>query len=162
MLTHSLQSANLNCHNKDWTLSDRFLCTDTYFKLSGASELHENGFQMEKQQPFTQIIWLYNFKVSKVLLHVSCQGLQVSFLPRNSNDKLSSLYQIAFLNDHKKHFIKGTENGHDDTQVNSILGVNYSWLLTFICQTGMKSALCRTLSKIFCNWGLMKLLSVNA
>ena len=31
--------------------------------------------------------------------------------------------------------------------------------LTFICQGGMKSALCRTLSKIFCSWGLMKELS---
>lgn len=33
------------------------------------------------------------------------------------------------------------------------------FMLTFICQEGMKSALCRTLSKIFCSWGLMKELS---
>lgn len=32
-------------------------------------------------------------------------------------------------------------------------------MLTVICQAGMKSALCRTLSKIFCSWGLMKELS---
>lgn len=32
-------------------------------------------------------------------------------------------------------------------------------VLTFICQEGMKSALCRTLSKIFCSWGLMNELS---
>lgn len=32
-------------------------------------------------------------------------------------------------------------------------------MLTFICQVGMKSALCRTLSKILCSWGLMKELS---
>ena len=32
-------------------------------------------------------------------------------------------------------------------------------MLTFICHVGMKSALCRTLSKIFCSWGLMKVLS---
>lgn len=31
--------------------------------------------------------------------------------------------------------------------------------LTFICQLGMKSALWRTRSKIFCSWGLMKELS---
>lgn len=31
--------------------------------------------------------------------------------------------------------------------------------LTFICQDGMKSALCRTLSKIFCSCGLMNVLS---
>lgn len=32
-------------------------------------------------------------------------------------------------------------------------------MLTFICQLGMKSALWRTRSKIFCSWGLMKELS---
>lgn len=32
-------------------------------------------------------------------------------------------------------------------------------ILTSICQRGMKSALWRTLSKIRCSWGLMKLLS---
>lgn len=31
--------------------------------------------------------------------------------------------------------------------------------LTFICHEGMKSALCRTLSKIFCSCGLMNVLS---
>lgn len=31
--------------------------------------------------------------------------------------------------------------------------------LTVICHVGMKSALCRTLSKIFCSWGLIKELS---
>lgn len=37
--------------------------------------------------------------------------------------------------------------------------LGFSLTLTFICQAGMKSALCRTRSKIFCSWGLMKALS---
>lgn len=40
-----------------------------------------------------------------------------------------------------------------------LLIVHKMTTLTFICQVGMKSALCRTLSKIFCSWGLMKELS---
>lgn len=40
-----------------------------------------------------------------------------------------------------------------------LLKVHKMTTLTFICQVGMKSALCRTLSKIFCSWGLMKELS---
>lgn len=40
-----------------------------------------------------------------------------------------------------------------------LLMVHMMTTLTFICQVGMKSALCRTLSKIFCSWGLMKVLS---
>ena len=40
-----------------------------------------------------------------------------------------------------------------------VWGREGQFMLTFICQAGIKSALCRTLSKILCSWGLMKELS---